>query len=243
VDLGLYYRPPLDVDALGALAREIAGPQATVTGPGEWGPWVDGGGWLRIDGTPVDWIYRNLDRVQAAWSEAEAGRVEFHFQIGHPFGVPGFGYVGELALGKVLHDETAELTALQAQVRHYPAALGRELVRGLWEASFDIELARKALSRNDTAYIAGCLFRVVLICAHALHGKAGRWLINEKGAIRAAGLLPAAPPDFEGRAQRIIAELGTSTATLDAAIESAVELIADVSAACGKDRIDPQGMD
>ena len=43
-DLGLYYRPPLDVDALQDLARILDGPGASVTRPGEWGPWVDGGG-------------------------------------------------------------------------------------------------------------------------------------------------------------------------------------------------------
>ena len=29
---------------------------------GEWGPWVDGGCWLSIAGTAVDWQYRDLDR-------------------------------------------------------------------------------------------------------------------------------------------------------------------------------------
>ena len=54
VDLGLYYRRPLDIDALSALARDLAGPGAQVTQPGAWGPWVDGGAWLRIDGTALD---------------------------------------------------------------------------------------------------------------------------------------------------------------------------------------------
>ena len=63
-DLGLYYRPPLDVAALRALAVEVAGPAATVTEPGGWGPWVDGGGWLTVDGAAVDWIYRDVDRVR-----------------------------------------------------------------------------------------------------------------------------------------------------------------------------------
>jgi len=35
---------------------------------------VDGGGWLRIAGAAVDWIYRDLDRVHAAWVDARAGR-------------------------------------------------------------------------------------------------------------------------------------------------------------------------
>jgi hypothetical protein len=81
VDLGLYYRPPLDVEALGELARRVAGPQARVTAPGEWGRWVDGGGWLRIEHTAVDWIYRDLDRVQRSWRDAQQGRFSWHF---HP---------------------------------------------------------------------------------------------------------------------------------------------------------------
>jgi hypothetical protein len=27
------------------------------------GPWVDGGGWIDIEGTAVDWIYRNVDSI------------------------------------------------------------------------------------------------------------------------------------------------------------------------------------
>jgi hypothetical protein len=41
-----------------------------VTRPGEWGPWVDGGGWLHVGGTAVDWLYRDLDRVRKSWEDA-----------------------------------------------------------------------------------------------------------------------------------------------------------------------------
>jgi predicted nucleotidyltransferase len=69
VDLGLYYRPPLDTTALRELARSVATARSDpaepeLTEPGEWGPWVDGGGWPTIDGLPVDWIYRDIDRVR-----------------------------------------------------------------------------------------------------------------------------------------------------------------------------------
>jgi predicted nucleotidyltransferase len=37
-DLGVYYRPPLDVAALRSLARAVAGEGAQVSEPGEWGP-------------------------------------------------------------------------------------------------------------------------------------------------------------------------------------------------------------
>ena len=53
-DISLYYRRPLDIDPLAALARDVAGPGAEVTRPGAWGPWVDGGAWLHIGGAAVD---------------------------------------------------------------------------------------------------------------------------------------------------------------------------------------------
>ena len=134
-DLGLYYRPPLDIDALQDLAREVAGPEASVTRPGAWGPWVDGGGWLHIGETAVDWLYRDLDRVQSSWEEARAGRYDFHFQIGHPFGVPDFMYAGEVALGVVLADPSGEITALQKATRRYPPLLRDALVAGLPSAA------------------------------------------------------------------------------------------------------------
>lgn len=232
VDLGLYYRLPLDIEALRSLAREVAGPAAQLTALGEWGPWVDGGGWLSVQGMPVDWLYRDLDRVRRAWHDAREGRYTFHAQVGHPLGVPDFAYAGELALGVVLADPAGELAALHEQVQAYPAALGAALVRGLGEASFLLSALGKAAARGDTAYVAGCLFRVVLLCAHALHGRAGRWLINDKGAIAATGKLPGAPPDFALRAHGVLAHLGTQPVELEAAVRAGQLLLQDTRDAC-----------
>ncbi len=225
VDLGLYYRPPLDVPALADLAREVTGTEVALTRPGEWGPWVDGGGWLTLGGTAVDWIYRDVDRVRASWAMAQAGRYAFHAQVGHPLGVPDFAYAGEVALGVVLADPSGELTALQQAARTYPPLLSDALVAGLWEASFSLDNARKAAPRGDAVYVAGCLFRAVGVCAHALHGHAGRWLVNEKGAVAAAGRLPGAPPGFAPRAQAALGSLGTSPQALGTAIGAAQELV------------------
>ena len=234
VDLGLYYRQPLDVRALGELAREVAGAKAVVTEPGAWGPWVDGGGWPTIAGTAVDWLYRDLDRVHVAWADAQAGRYAFHAQVGHPLGVPDFAYPGEVALGVVLADPTGELHELRGQTQAYPPLLAAALVDGPWEAAFLLDHARKAVTRRDTTYIAGCLFRLVGLCAHALHGRAGRWLINEKGAVAAAGRLHVAPAGFTDQAQGVLARLGTSPEELTATLGAAETLLARTRAACGQ---------
>ncbi|MFW3169211.1 nucleotidyltransferase domain-containing protein [Geodermatophilus sp. CPCC 206100] len=233
VDLGLYYRPPLDVPALEALARDVCGPDAQVTAPGAWGPWVDGGAWLQLGGLPLDWIYRDLDRVAAAWRNARAGRFAFAAQVGHPLGFLDAAYAGELALGVLLADPSGEAAALQRETAAYPPALGRALVARLAEARFTVQIAGKAAPRGDTAYVAGCLFRAVGLCAHALHGAAGRWLVNEKGAVAAAGALPGAPAGFAVRAAGVLAALGTGADQLTAAVAATAELVDDVATACG----------
>lgn len=231
-DLGLYYRLPLDLDALARLAREVAGGTAEITRPGDWGRWVDGGAWLRIEGAPVDWLYRNLDRVDRCWRDAQQGRYRFHFQVGHPLGVPDFAYAGEVALGRVLADSTGELAALHSAAAQYPPALRRSLTAGLAEAEFLLSGTKKVVLRGDAGYVAGCLFRIVGVCVHALHGHAGRWLVNEKGAIDATGLLPGAPADFAGRAHDILGRVGRDPAELAATVALAADLVAETAAAC-----------
>ena len=233
-DLGLYYRRPLDLEALRSLARSVAGPAAVLTDLGGWGPWVDGGGWLEIDSAPVDWLYRDLDRVQDEWQQAQDGRVHFHGQTGHPLGFPGFAYPGELALGRILADPTGQLRRLQLEMGRYPDRLSLALVDRLDQAGFLIEVAHKAVSRRDVTFIAGCLFAAVGICAHALHAKAGVWLINEKGSVEGAARLSIAPDDFADRANRLLSVIGSSEAELEATVGLAHDLLATTADACDK---------
>ncbi|MBM7490911.1 hypothetical protein JOD64_002133 [Micromonospora luteifusca] len=228
-DLGLYYRGELDVRALRAVAVTVADDtDVALTAPGGWGPWVDGGGWLRVGGTAVDWIYRDLDRVHRIWTDCRTGRFEVGVQAGHPLGFYSSAYVGEVALCQVLADPTGELARLKEQAREYPPALADALVAGGWEAGFLLAGAAKASTAGDSGYVAGCLFRAVGVLAQVLHARAGRWLVNEKGMIAAAGRLPGAPPDFERRAQALLGAVGRSPAELAATISAARELVSEV---------------
>jgi hypothetical protein len=231
-DLGLYYRGALDIERLGELARAVAGPAAQVTELGAWGPWVDGGGWLTIDGEPVDWIYRDIDRVERAWHDTEQGRYRFHAQTGHPLGVPDFTYPAELALSVILADPTDELASLRERTLVFPPALADALVTGLWEADFLLRIARKAVGRGDAAYVAGCLFRVAGLCAHALHGAARRWLINEKGAVPSAAAIPGAPERFKQRVDAVFAAVDGDPVHLTEALDLATDLVLETADAC-----------
>jgi len=230
VDLGLYYRAPLDTAALRRLAAELTGAEVEVTEPGGWGPWVDGGAWLSVDGQAVDWIFRDLDRVRRVWEQCAAGRFEIGVQPGHPLGVYSHAYAGELAMGRVLADPDGEVLALQEQVRVYPEALRRALIDARWEAGFIVAAARKGAARGDAFFVAGCLFRAIGVLVHALHAHERRWVVNEKGAVASAARLPSAPPDFALRAHALFAAVGTTPDELTAALDAADELIAEVCA-------------
>jgi len=89
-DIGLYYGPDesLDIDLLSAVAKKMVDDPAAavVTSVGAWGPRIVGGGWLTIEGTKVDLLYRCIQPVSAVISECRAGRVSMDCRPGHPHG-------------------------------------------------------------------------------------------------------------------------------------------------------------
>lgn len=224
-DLGLYYRGDLDVAALARLADEITGAPVEVAGPGGWGPWVNGGAWLRIDGVAVDWILRDLDRVERVGADCLEGRYEVGVQPGHPLGFWSPVYPGEVALGRVLADPQGELTVLQDSVRRYPEPLRAALVAASWEAEFSVAGARKSAGSGDALHVSLCLSRAFGILAQSLHAHHRRWLLNEKGALASAAALAAAPPDLAARVSAALAGLDAE------AVEAAAGLVSDVRAA------------
>ncbi len=227
IDLGLYYEGDFDRDALVSLAQEYGGASATVTAPGEWGPWVDGGGWLDVQGVDVDWIFRDISRVEESVRAAARGETTRHHQLGHPFGIPEYAYAAELALGRVLADPTGRLGALKDTLRDYPPELSDALVRNLAEADFNIAIARKGVARQDAVYVSGCLFQALIISSNAIHAAAGQWVTNEKGAVARAGELQTAPVGFAERAAQVAGSLGISREELEQAIESTAEIVAE----------------
>ncbi|MFJ4841229.1 nucleotidyltransferase domain-containing protein [Streptomyces sp. NPDC088746] len=223
-DLGVYYRGVPDLDALTALASEVQGAPADVAGPGGWGPWVNGGAWLTVDGVAVDWILRDLDRVEAVWSDCRSGRFEVGIQPGHPLGFWSPCYVGEVALGRVLVDPGGELTSLQEATLSYPEPLRRALTDAAWEAEFSVASARKSAPSGDTLHVALCLSKAFGILTQALHAHHRSWCLNEKGALASAAALPDTPADFADRVSAALRGLDAP------AVEAAAGVVRDVRA-------------
>jgi len=201
-DLGLYYRGSYAAADLTRLASQWSETPVAIGEPGTWGPWVDAGGWLTVRGEPVDWILRDLDRVEEQWSRACRGDYAFHRQPGHPLGFLDVAYVGELAQSQVIGDPTGTLSRLADQYRAYPEALVAAFESGLWEADFILQFVAKGVRRGDAIFVNACLAQCTMLCAHAVMARARRWVTNEKGLVPAAG---ADDPVFAELAAAVVA--------------------------------------
>jgi hypothetical protein len=203
-DLGLYYEAddPLDVGSLTTTiaALDDTGPAASVTPIGGWGPWINGGGWLTVEGKRVDLLYRDLGRVRSVIGQCRAGQIERHYQPGHPHAFVSAIYMGEIANCRPLWDPRAVMAALKGQTLPYPQLLRQGLIRTfLWEARFAIENVRHGRALDDVAYVAGCFFRSVACLCQVLFAINGTYLLNEKGAVLGTRDLAVCPENFSAR--------------------------------------------
>jgi hypothetical protein len=232
-DIGLYYEAddPIDVGLLSATAAALAdsGPVANVTQIGGWGPWINGGGWLTVDGNRVDLLYRDLGRVRSAIEECRAGRVERHYQPGHPHAFVSTIYMGEIACCRVLWGASGILETLKQQTIPYPPQLRQSLMRTfLWEARFAVENARHGRALDDPIYVAGCCYRSVACLCQVLFAVNGSYLLNEKGAVSGAQLLAIRPKDFSAISMSVIQQACNGRAAM--AVEELDLLVAEIEA-------------
>ena len=99
IDIGIYYdKATFDLVSLNKAAKFVDDENRDnlVVPPGEWGKWVNGGGWLVIDAYHVDFILRDAERVESVIVECQEGDVSAHYQIGHPHAYMNVMYMGEL---------------------------------------------------------------------------------------------------------------------------------------------------
>ncbi len=238
IDLGLFYSEasPFDVEALRALARELDDSgDPVVTGFYVWGPWVNGGAWLRIRGQRVDFLYRSLEHEARVIADANAGRFELHYGQQAPFGFFGPTYLGELAICRLLFDPQGRVAELKQAVAVYPEALRCAVVQQfLWQAEFALEsFAPKFAARGDALGTMGCIARATHALVLALFALNRRWLLNDKTALAEIGGFPLAPRAFAERANALLGALGRTPDELHRSVSAAGELTAEAVALAG----------
>lgn len=229
IDLGIYYNPftPLDLSALSQVAKgiDIEHRDDLVTEIGGWGPWINGGGWLKVDGTPVDFIYRDLNKVTGIINDCREGRIETVYQPGHPFGFVSSIYLSEVALCIPLYDPNGTIEKLKRQVIPYPPRLKQAIIDTFWwEVDFSLGIAQKSIAHGDVTYAAGCCFRAVTCLMQVLFAVNEQYWMNEKGAVALAGGFQRSPAHLKERVESAFAQLNREGESIAAAIDSLQEI-------------------
>jgi predicted nucleotidyltransferase len=235
IDLGIYYGPaqPLNLDSLRALAAQLGNEPSAVTSTGEWGPWINGGAWLTVDGRRVDWLYRDLALVGHTIEECAAGRPKVYYQPGHPHGFHTHIYLAEAAVCQPLYDPYGDIARLKSLTVPYPPAMKESLIRqSLWEAGFALDTSRKSALREDVFHVAGGLFRCAACLVQVLYALNESYWLNEKGSIRAIDAFPLHPAEWENRVRRVLARPGDTAQALDASLAEFDALVQETRALC-----------
>jgi predicted nucleotidyltransferase len=230
IDLGIYYERerPFSIGALDRAARDLDDRHISglVTEFGAWGPGVNGGGWLTLEGHHVDFLYRDLRAVAQAIDECLEGRVRTVFQLGHPLGFQNQVYAGETYVCQPLYDPSAALADLKAKVSDYPEPLRSALIpKHLFDAAFELSIADKAAARGDVMYVTGCLFRVSGFMTMVLYALNRRFFINEKGSLAEAQSFGLKPHGFRAGVELVLGRVGTSPAELGDSIAKMQQLL------------------
>jgi hypothetical protein len=234
IDLGIYYDPaaPLDIIGLEGVARAFddAHRPGLVTAIDGWGPWINGGGWLTVQGIAVDFLYRHLSRVRHYTEAACAGQIEFVYQPGHPLGFASYIYMSEIAVCRAYWDPQGAIAELKRQTVPYPPRLKEAIIgKFWWEADFSLQIARNALARGDVAYVTGCCFRSVGCLLQTLFALNEQYWLNEKGATAMAAGFPQGASRVQARIDAAFAQLTAAPAALTAAVEILAALLDEVA--------------
>ena len=233
IDLGIYYRSdrPPELKVLRELAAAIddSGAGDAVTDFGGWGPWIDGGAWLRVQGRPLDWIYRDLDKVEGVLGRSLQGHVERHAQPGHPHGFHAHIYLGEVFYCRALYDPNGVVERLKGRLEPYPPKLRQALIDTyLWQAEFALSVSEKAAARGESPYVAGCFFECAYCLVQVLYALNGRYYVNEKGAVGETATFALRPARFAETVYEVLAAPGATSEALHGSLAKLRALVGEV---------------
>lgn len=213
IDMGVYYNSELfDLTSINKVATELDDEHRSnlVVAPGAWGDWVNGGGWLVINGYHVDLILRDKKRVVQIIKDTDKGIVTANYQTGHPHGYISAMYRGELAISKVQYANEENFCELKKQAECYPTALQKGLYEFfMFEAAFSLMFAKKNINKDDISYVCGHCFRSISSLNQVLFALNREYCINEKKAVKMIEDFKIKPSNYKERIDKVISLIST----------------------------------
>ncbi|WP_342576377.1 nucleotidyltransferase domain-containing protein [Paenibacillus sp. FSL M8-0142] len=232
IDIGIYYDESegFQVEHIAKAAKKLDDEhrEGIITSLGEWGAWVNGGGWLVIEGYHVDFLFRDIHRVSRIVEECTKGSVSAHYQTGHPHAYLNVMYMGELSVCRILSDKDNRIQTLQAKTKPYPQALKSAIVGFFtFEASFSLMFADDNASKDDITYVAGHAYRCIACLNQVLFAKNETYCINEKRAVAMIESFPLKPDRYKERLDQAITLLSADAGQTKQALRLLRDILAE----------------
>lgn len=207
IDIGIYYDTSLDLKLLNMIATNLDDEKRSnlIVPFGGWGPWVNAGGWLKIDGYHVDFILRDIKRVKEVIDECLQGKIYANYQTGHPHGFLNLMYAGEVAICKIITEIDAVITKLKKKVLPYPSIFKETIIKYfLFESKFSLMFIEANLNRDDLSYLYGHCYRVIACLNQVIFALNENYAINEKKAINIIDTFKLKPVNYHQRVDEIL---------------------------------------
>ena len=230
IDIGIYYNANngLDIAQLRRVTSSLDDDDRDnlLTEIGGWGPWINGGGWLKVNQRPVDFLYRDQNKVLKVMEQCLSGDITIDYQPGHPHGFLNAIYLAEIALCKVLWDPSGLVGEMKTRTNPYSPVLQKAIIQKfIWEANFSLEIGRKGIYKKDVSYIAGCCFRSVSCLNQVLFALNETYWMNEKGAAAIADSFSMVPSNYSYRVNNILTLVTEDQDDLEKALRMLDDLI------------------
>lgn len=233
IDIGIYYENSLDIEALNKIATKLddENRENLITQIGEWGEWINGGGWLVIDEYHVDFIFRDINKVAEVMKDCMKGMVTTHYHTGHPHAYLNMMYMGEISICKILFEKNNRISVLQAKTNPYPKALKDAILNYfLFEANFSLMFAKANVNKDDSSYVMGHCYRIISCLNHVLFAINEEYCINEKKAVRMIEQFAKKPANYKERIDQVVHFISADVESANQAINILAELISETEA-------------
>ncbi|MFC5466192.1 nucleotidyltransferase domain-containing protein [Lederbergia graminis] len=232
IDIGIYYDESagFNVNDVSKVATKLDDEHRDnlITSLGEWGAWVNGGGWLIVQGYHVDFIFRDINRVEQVMDECLLGKISTHYHAGHPHAYLNAMYMGEISICKILDDKTKRIAKLKSKTIPYPKPLKDAMIGYfMFEASFSFMFARGNVDKDDISYVTGHCYRTISCLNQVLFALNEDYCINEKKAVRMIESFDRKPQDYKKRIDKLITLLSPDIESTRQGLDMLQDLISE----------------
>lgn len=230
IDIGIYYDESegFDVEKVSKIATKLDDEHRgnLVTSLGEWGTWINGGGWLVVQGYHVDLIFRDVKRVSEVINDCLNGKVSTHYHTGHPHAYLNVMYMGEISICKILSEQASRISNLKAKTKPYPEPLKDAIISYfMFEASFSLMFAKDNVDKDDVSYVMGHCFRTISCLNQVLFALNEEYCINEKKAVRMIDGFKSKPKEYKNRIDKIFSLISSNAESTKQGVEMLHDLI------------------